>query len=51
VSETNHLQDMCVDWKMILKWIIKEYDNSLRTEIVWLKWWVLINVVINILIF
>lgn len=41
---------MCIDWKMILKWTIKKYNN-LRTEIVWLKWWFLINVVINILIF
>ena len=46
MNERNH------NLKIILKWIINKCDNSLRTEIVWLRWRALMAVVrvINFLI-
>jgi hypothetical protein len=37
LKEKGHLQDPCIDWRMILKWTVKKGDWRVGTGFIWLK--------------
>jgi len=37
MKEKGHLQDPCIDWRMILKWTVKKGDWGVGTGFIWLK--------------
>jgi hypothetical protein len=36
LRERDHLKDVGVDWRIILKWILEKWDGEARTGSVWL---------------
>jgi hypothetical protein len=36
VGERDHLEVPGTDWKIILKWLLKEWDGA-RTRLIWLR--------------
>jgi hypothetical protein len=48
----NHLEDLGVDWRIILKWILRKWDVRVWTAFVGLRngyqWRALVNAVINL---
>lgn len=37
LNEKDHLQDACIDWRMILTWAVKKEDWRVGTGFIWLK--------------
>jgi hypothetical protein len=37
VKKRYHLEDLDVDGRIILKWILKKYDVRIRTGFIWLR--------------
>jgi hypothetical protein len=52
LTATYHLKDLCVNERIILKWIFKKWDGEEWTGVVWLKMWdrchVFMNAVMNL---
>jgi len=45
LMERNHFEDLGVDGKIILKWILKKWHGEAWTGLLWLgyRWWALVQ--------
>ena len=48
VTETDHLEDLGADGRIILKQILKKWDREAWTELIWLRWRALVKAVMNL---
>lgn len=37
LKERNHLENLYINWWIILKWTLKTWDGIVRTGFIWLK--------------
>jgi len=50
LRERDHLEDICIDWRILLKCIFKKLDGNVDSiDVAWERdrWQVLVNVVMN----
>jgi hypothetical protein len=47
LRERDHVGDPDVDERIILRWIFRKWDVKVWTGSIWLRWRVLVNLVIN----
>jgi hypothetical protein len=48
LRERDHWGDPGVDGRIILRWIFRKWDVGVWTGLIWLKWWALVNTVMNL---
>ena len=50
LKERDHLEDLEVDRRIVLKWILKKWDVEVWTELTWLRkgCWGVVNGVMNL---
>jgi hypothetical protein len=37
LRERGNLEDTCLDWRVILKWIFYKWDGKIWTGLIWLR--------------
>jgi len=37
LKEKDHIEDTCVDGRIILRWIFRKWDVGTRTGLIWLR--------------
>jgi hypothetical protein len=49
LRERDHLENPCIDGRIILRWIFRKWDAEVWTTLFWLRMWqALVNAVINV---
>jgi hypothetical protein len=50
LRERDHLEDLEIDRRVVLKCILKKWDGEVWAELTWLRkgWWAVVNAVMNL---